>query len=72
MQAGAKIALSVPWQDIKAELAEAVDQVKYGYWARHRRNTPATAVNDSQPAALEVRLFCPCLLRSSTACLLRS
>ena len=54
MQAGAKLALNVPWQDIKDELAEAVDQVKHGYWARHRRDAPATAVRESQPAALEV------------------
>lgn len=54
MQAGSKLALSVPWQDIKSELAEAVDKVKAGYWARHRRNAPATAACESQPAALEV------------------
>ena len=59
MQAGAKLALSVPWQDIKDELADAVDQVKHGYWARHHRDAPATAARESRPAALEVQTSMP-------------
>ena len=48
--------LSVPWQEIKGELAHAVDEVKRGFWSRHRRTAAATTVRDSQPAALEVGL----------------
>lgn len=53
IQAKAEL-LSVPWQDIKKELAVAVDEMKRGYWSRHRKNSAATAAGDSRPDALEV------------------
>ena len=47
----------VPWQNLKSELSTTVEELRRGYWGRHRRKAAASNAYEPQPDALEVGLL---------------